>query len=913
MMLRNVFLLASLVFVTTPTGAVAEDKVTEPTASTTQRPFYLGGIQLNEDDHQRWSAALIQAGMNAVEVTAYAHQGPWNSADLWYSEQEPAVLAEIRAARENGLQVVLILRIALDHNDPANRFLWHGLIYPESEEELALWFRRYTDFVLKWARIAAAEGVQVLGVASEMNALCATLPVAEIPPLADYYLDEAKQTELRQLVQRHKNLFTDEVRVAMGAGDFTSLDTFLEQRNQAERRWARLYTFAPDATAVDDAEATDSGVEATRLEQINHRRKLLDLHWQALIREVREVYLGHLTLAANFDNYHEVGFWNHLDLIGINAYFPLRASLDSPLTEDALKASWLQVFTDIEAFRQAHGLSQEVVFTELGYTQRKGVTFAPWSSRGFVPIWEEREDREDSVLLWSAQPLAPKERALAVRGLFAAWRDGDAENSRQLPLAGILYWKLSSRLDLGRYEPFMLYLGKETEDPLFNALTLFADPVRPFTDPIQNASRRSRRYLRLAEAILRDDLAAVTELTAERSHRRTPKRALPPLHLAVKSGRSLIVRRLLEPRGRRGTAERDSQTRSRDQAGFLPLHWSCFQEDSKLVEVLLPRPGNIRRRISWRDQRGETPLIKCARLDNVAVMGELLQHRPDLVDVPNLLSQSPLWIAADQASDTMIELLLAHGATPDEPDKGGVTPLHVAARRGDARAVELLSEASTTDFEDSNGNRPIDYAAYYGKGDAFRALWRANAASEKNSSRQSLLHLAAHGGDVEIVRLLLNQGLAINEVDREGKTPLHFAVSKTHHAATRLLLEHKADQRLSDREGKVPIHLAASQDAPQLLRLLLDDGANVELADGTGNAPLHHAAGWGRIENVRLLVAAGASPDLLNHQGQTALEVAEESGRKRVVELLQTLADPGPVPTVKGPEEKPERVVLPGG
>ncbi|MEE8524621.1 MAG: ankyrin repeat domain-containing protein [Thermoanaerobaculia bacterium] len=816
------------------------------------RPFLLGGIQLNEADHQRWSAALIQSGMNAVEVTVYATQGPWNRPHLWYSDAEPAVLAEIRAARKNGLQVVLILRLALDHSDPANRFLWHGLIFPETEAELAAWFRRYTDFVCKWARVAAAEGIEVLGIASELSSLEATLPVDEIPELADYYLDDAKQAELRALVDRHLDLFDGAERVAMGAGDFASLDDFLVERNQAERRWAQVFTFAGS-----DA---DSG---HRIASINRHRQRLQRHWTELIAEVRAVYPGRLTLASNFDNYHQVGFWNLLDFIGINAYFPLRASLDSPLDEAAFAHSWRQVFADVDAFKKARGLRHEVIFTELGYTRRRGVTFAPWSSNGFVPIFAPGDDREDSILLWSAQPDDPEERALAVRSLFAAWKED------RWPLAGILYWKLSSRLDLARYEPFMLYLGPEAGDPLFDAMTLFADHVRPLDDPFAAGKERYRRWY---DAIVRDDRAALAAL-AGRPRARAPVGTLPPLHLAVQLSRGAIVRDLV----RRG-----ARVRGRDRSGLLPLHWSCYQQDPELVSLLLP-PA----RTSWRDDGGETPMMKCARLDNAAVMGELLRHRPELLEERNERSQTALWLAADQASAETIELLVNHGAAADLGDGDGVTPLHVAARRGDPAIVEILAAAPGGGVRDHGGNRPVDYAAYFGKVKSFHLLWKPENGGELNKSGQSLLHHAAHGGNVAILRTLLQAGLDVQQADRDGKTPLHFAALKAQRDAAPLLLQQGAEAAVADAQGTTALHLAAADGDPRLLPIFLAQAPDLEIADGDGNTPLHHAAGWGRIDNVRLLLAAGAPVDLRNHQGQTAFEVAEESGRKRVMELLK--------------------------
>ena len=76
--------------------------------------FYLGGIQVNEDDPQQWLAALQEAGMNTIHVTEYAKHGDWDSDNLSWNEENPNLLAEIRAAKKQGLHVVLILRVDLE-------------------------------------------------------------------------------------------------------------------------------------------------------------------------------------------------------------------------------------------------------------------------------------------------------------------------------------------------------------------------------------------------------------------------------------------------------------------------------------------------------------------------------------------------------------------------------------------------------------------------------------------------------------------------------------------------------------------------------------------------------------------------------------------------------------------------------
>ena len=115
--------------------------------------FMLGGIQVNEPDYERWTSTIKDVGMNTVEVTVYAKQGPWDSDLIWWEDTEPAVINEIVAAKKAGLKVVLILRIALDHYFKENKFLWHGMIAPRNDYLLESWFNKYEKFVTKWGKL----------------------------------------------------------------------------------------------------------------------------------------------------------------------------------------------------------------------------------------------------------------------------------------------------------------------------------------------------------------------------------------------------------------------------------------------------------------------------------------------------------------------------------------------------------------------------------------------------------------------------------------------------------------------------------------------------------------------------------------------------------------------------------------
>jgi catechol 2,3-dioxygenase-like lactoylglutathione lyase family enzyme len=417
---------------------------------------------VNEPDQQQWVQALKQAHMNTVAMTVYAYQGDWDSDGLWINTESDHLLNEVRSAKAEGLHVVLVLRIALDHNYSRNKFLWHGLIMPLADDALERWFAKYTEFMEYWAAFAQQEGIDILAIGSELSTLTSTLSVERIPGLAEYYMDTAKQAAIQQRILGHRDVIEERHLQVKGFQNYSDLDTFLTDEQMVHAEWARRVTFydSPDPIA-----------------RINARRQKLDGLWRQLIRRIRMLYTGQLTYAANFDQYTEVGFWDELDIISINAYFPLRktllASHEEYLLEEVLRTGWSQIFGGIDHFSRQHGLQQKpILFTEIGYTSRKNSTIEPWASQGISLI---PSPEGEQAVIWQDQPEYPQERALALKTLYDVTR-----NRRHNLFIGLLYWKLSSIPDHRDIEPFVAILDETLGDPVLERFQAFtkARPIQ---------------------------------------------------------------------------------------------------------------------------------------------------------------------------------------------------------------------------------------------------------------------------------------------------------------------------------------------------------------------------------------------------------------------------------------------------
>ena len=98
--------------------------------------------------------------------------------------------------------------------------------------------------------------------------------------------------------------------------------------------------------------------------------------WRALIADIRRVYHGPLTYAANWGaEFFGVHFWDALDYAGLNNYYPLAAKPSANIED--LRAGAESLAAELEAFSaQWH---KPVLFTEVGYPSVQGAAVEPWA------------------------------------------------------------------------------------------------------------------------------------------------------------------------------------------------------------------------------------------------------------------------------------------------------------------------------------------------------------------------------------------------------------------------------------------------------------------------------------------------------------------------------------------------------
>lgn len=340
---------------------------------------------------------------------------------------------------------------------------------------------------------------------------------------------------------------------------------------------------------------------------------------------------------------------------------------------------------------------------------------------------------------------------------------------------------------------------------------------------------------------------------------------LSALHYAVIHGQEHVVRELLA-----SGADVDGGVLHR--GGVTPLTMAVSEGDQSLVKILLnacadPNLGH------------SLPLHSAVRNGDVPMIRLLLKG--GAFDFPGRYSSLMVLIDSrlpDQKRLEIGRLLLEHGALArglpaariEPTDPVTHSPMRLAIQKSDTVMIDLFTEyTDLTPFEavvldridqvqqmvqedpslltkryydrssPAYGISLLGMALQRGHRELAVDLIKAGAPVDALTVEpaETMLHLAVRGGDPELVRLMIDQGIDVNARSSssredltpvptgwwslEEQTPLHFAARLDHVEAAQILLESEADITARDRNGWTPLALAAALGSVGVAQLLL--------------------------------------------------------------------------------------------
>jgi hypothetical protein len=175
-------------------------------------------------------------------------------------------------------------------------------------------------------------------------------------------LRQAHERGLRVLVVPHLWVESGDWRAKIDPGD-----------DAAWARWAesyRAFLLAWAAIAREGgAEMLSLGVELRSWVTTRHAES-----FHAIVADVRRAYPGLLTYSANWDDVEDTLILDDLDVVGVNAFYPLAEHEGASFAE--LAAGGRAVAAKLATFARA--VRRPILLTEIGYTTRRDPAVKPW-------------------------------------------------------------------------------------------------------------------------------------------------------------------------------------------------------------------------------------------------------------------------------------------------------------------------------------------------------------------------------------------------------------------------------------------------------------------------------------------------------------------------------------------------------
>lgn len=268
-----------------------------------------------------------------------------------------------------------------------------------------------------------------------------------------------------------------------------------------------------------------------------------------------------------------------------------------------------------------------------------------------------------------------------------------------------------------------------------------------------------------------------------------------PLHIAAAEGNVAIVRQLLD---------RNANVDAKNRSGITPLHVAAVRGRVDVAQLLLDRGADI----DARNNYGMTPLHHAVRTRNYAIgnrQGLFIKFLLEKHANPNLRDNdqlTPRDYALRDGREDLARLLQGDytgGAVARRDDPA--LPAAAGVGKSDAGSVMVSM----------NGSTPLHEAAANGRLDIVEALLRRGDINVNvvNNIGCTPLHVAAFAERSDIVGALLRtRGINVKAVDKWSWTPLHFAAAVGNIEIGRMLFENGADLDARTFDGKTPSDVA---------------------------------------------------------------------------------------------------------
>ena len=299
--------------------------------------------------------------------------------------------------------------------------------------------------------------------------------------------------------------------------------------------------------------------------------------------------------------------------------------------------------------------------------------------------------------------------------------------------------------------------------------------------------------------------------------------------------------------------------------GETRLLTAAYQGQSQVLEILIANGADI----NHKRFRGASALHEAVAnvsgenlTGKIAVVETLLSHRID-IEVADEDGHTALHCAALYGNLEMVKILIINGADVNARNNWGDNPLDSAASGGHLETAELLLEkgAEVNNNGKEEGCNGLGQAARHGHTSTVALLLDRGAKELSRRHMNPELLLAARSGTAATVSPLYKRGFA-----HQGPPSLFKAILTDPLDVVKLLLQQGVDVNARDTKERSVLHFAVLtkrferanahgvlHPRSEVLRFLLENGADTTAEDASGQTAKDLAVASNYIEAVELL------------------------------------------------------------